>query len=453
MLEYFFYEKNDIYNLFEEEDLKIRKKIAKPLFIQKFSWMLLLSIYFIYIYAFNYNQNILQIGLITICIVLGFNLVSIIFKTYEVTKIEADPDNEGRKALYNVMVFKKWYSLIFQGLMILSIYNYINGDKSYGNLIIILLIINIVRLLLKLGINKFRMSLIKFSLENIIEEVENLEKEIIEFDEYIEAGEQIEVLFGTRYSVTVKEVNKLLKKVLECTLKEKNSLYSKSQLVSNLSHDLKTPLTSIINSVYILKHDNLDENEKLEQIKILEEKTIRLKTLIENLNEVIMSEENEIILNKENLDLSILIEDCINSFKQKLEEANLNIKINRPEDDVIAFLDKDKTIRIFENLISNIIKYSLEDTRVYVDIIKEEESIKVTLKNISKFELEVDKNTLGNRFVKGDKSRHNDGYGLGLSIVKNLVRVQGGKVDIFVEGDLFKVEINFKNKSTTLFMD
>lgn len=445
MLEYYLYEKNDVYNIFEEEDLKIRKKITKPLFIQKFSWMLLLSIYFVYIYAFNYKETVLLVGSIVICLVLAINLINILFKTYEVSKIEPDPENEGRKALYNLLIFKKWYSLIFQGLLILSIYKYLNGSESYGKLIIILLVINVIRLFFKLGINKARMSLIKFSLESVCEELNTLESEVMDLEEYLEAGEQLEFLFGTRYSITVIEMNKLLKKVLECTLKEKSSLYSKSQLVSNLSHDLKTPLTSIINSVYILKYDKLDKDEKNEQIKIIQEKTDRLKTLIENLNEVIMSEENEIILNKENIDICKLIEDCIDSFKTRLEESNLDIRINKPDEDIIAYLDKDKTIRVFENLISNIVKYSLEDTRVYIEILQEEEYIKVTLKNISKYELEVDKNTLGNRFVKGDKSRHNEGYGLGLSIVKNLMKVHGGKTSISVEGDLFKVSINIKN--------
>lgn len=127
-----------------------------------------------------------------------------------------------------------------------------------------------------------------------------------------------------------------------------------------------------------------------------------------------------------------------------LEEAKLDLRINRPNEKIIAYLDKDKTIRIFENLISNILKYSLEDTGVYIDILQDDECTKITLKNVSKYQLEIDKNTLENRFVRGDKSRYNDGYGLGLSIVKNLVRAQGGEVELKIEGDLFRIDINFK---------
>ena len=120
------------------------------------------------------------------------------------------------------------------------------------------------------------------------------------------------------------------------------------------------------------------------------------------------------------------------------------MQIKTQETNLIVYMDKDKIVRVFENLLSNIIKYSLEDSRVYINFIKEDDIIKIDFKNICKYELEVNKGSLGSRFVKGDKSRNSDGYGLGLSIVKNLIRVQGGKVDIITEGDLFKVSIMLK---------
>lgn len=460
MLEYFLYEKNDKYKLYDKEDLNYRKKLSKPLLIEKFSWFFFFTIYFVYLFIYANKHGYLtkeipaySIGIILISIIFIINFIVLVFKTYELFKIDSKPEHDGKKALYNIFIIKKWCNLVFQVVLILSIVSYLKGELSSGIFIVGLLALNIFRLLIKLGINKLRMIMIKASLENILSELETLENEMFNIDEYLEGATELEVFFGTRYSATITELNRLLKKVLESTLKEKNSLYSKSQLVSNLSHDLKTPLTSIVNSVYILKNEVLNEEEKIEQIKILEDKTQRLNTLIENLNEVIQSEDNEIILNKERLDLIKIIEDCIQSFSNRFEEANLDIKVNRSNNDIIMLLDKDKTIRVFENLLSNIVKYSLEDTRVYIDIYQDEEGVRVTLKNISKYELEVDKNTLGNRFVKGDKSRHKEGYGLGLSIVKNLVRVQGGKVDIKVVGDLFKVELSFKHKYSTIFND
>lgn len=461
MLEYFLYEKNDKYKLYDKEDLNYRTKLSKPLYVEKFSWIFFITIYLVYLFGYVNKNGILtnsvpayNVGVILISIIVAINCIILIFKTYELFKIETDPEHGGKKALYNVFIIKKWCNLVFQVILLVSVFSYLKGEFSSWIFIVGLLGLNILRLLIKLGVNKLRVVMIKASLENILSELETLENEVFNMDEYLEGATELEVLFGTRYSATIIELNRLLKKVLESTLKEKNSLYSKSQLVSNLSHDLKTPLTSIVNSVYILKNEVLNEEEKVEQIKILEDKTERLNTLIKNLNEVIQSEENEIILNKERIDITKIIDDSIGSFRNRFEEANLEIKVNKPMDDVIMLLDKDKTIRVFENLFSNIAKYSLEDTRVYVDILKEdEEGVKITLKNISKYELEVDKNTIGNRFVKGDKSRHKEGHGLGLSIVKNLVKVQGGKVDIKVEGDLFKVELNFKNKYITIFND
>ncbi|MEG2788560.1 MAG: HAMP domain-containing sensor histidine kinase [Romboutsia sp.] len=459
MFEFFLYEKNDTYALFEKKDLNIRKELDKRLFIQKLTWYLILLINICCVY--NINSIILRFSVKGEFFVLGFTILSsliLIINLFEIikrsmylykVKIElGEGEEDGIKFVYSKLMFKKWYIFVYQSIVLSStILNLtqIISQKAYLNILIILSFLEIGKLLLKLLINKFRILMIRSSLESIIEDSKEDKSE-----EYLEDAKEIEFLLGTRFVVITRQLKRLIDKLEYTTNKEQSSIYSKSQLVTNLSHDLKTPLTSIMNSIYILKNEELEEDEKIEQIKILKSKSYRLKTLIDNLNEVINCEEDEIILNKEDINLYELLNQCVNSFELKIKEANLHLRFNIDNKNTIVLVDKDKIIRVFENLLSNIVKYSLEDTRVYINIKNEKESTNITFKNICKYELEVSENILGSRFVKGDKSRNSKGYGLGLNIVKNLIRTHGGKVNISSEGDLFKVELNIKNSKKTI---
>lgn len=466
MFEQFMYDRNDKYNLFDKEDLKIRKELNKRIFIQKGLWYFMLIVYVALVYYDNqliikygdFIQNMLKGLSVFMVFVLVVGLIQIIKRSIYLYKIKVEMDSDEKKILYSKFLLKKWYTLIYQSIIIICCYSDVlwKLDRhTFGNILIILLLIEVIRLLIKLGLNKFRLVMINSNLETIIEEWKEKEEDLskVDIEEVMEDGTAIEVLFGVKYATTIKELKRLLLKLEEATKKEENSIYSKSQLVTNLSHDLKTPLTSIINSIYTLKNDELSEEEKNEQINILKEKSSRLKTLIDNLNEVINCEESKVILNNGDVNITHLLLDAIHSFENKFEALNLDLRFSTCDENLVLNIDKDKMIRVFENLLNNIAKYSLEDTRVYVSIEKEDNIVNLTFKNISKYELEVNKSTLGNRFVKGDKSRNSEGYGLGLSIVKSLIKLHKGKVDISSEGDLFKVSIAIKENSHSYIYD
>ena len=224
----------------------------------------------------------------------------------------------------------------------------------------------------------------------------------------------------------------------------------KAELITNVSHDIKTPLTSIINYVDLLKNENIESEKAKEYIEILDNKSQRLKKLIQDLVEASKASSGNIKLNLENLSLSELINQSIGEFEDKFEEKKLSIIKNIPEKDIIIKADSRYMYRIIENLFENITKYALENSRVYIDIsYVKENKVKVEFKNISKEKLNITEEELMQRFVRGEKSRTTEGNGLGLSISQSLKEIQGGEFRIVIDGDLFKAELEFeieKNK-------
>ncbi len=224
--------------------------------------------------------------------------------------------------------------------------------------------------------------------------------------------------------------------------KEVKSQRMKTELITNVSHDLKTPLTAIITYVDLLKNER-EEEKRQEYIQVLEQKSLRLKVLIEDLFEISKA-------NSANVTLHIMDVDVANLFKQvklelsdKIKDAGLDFRCTYPEEKVTAPLDSQKTYRIFENLLVNVIKYAMPHTRVYVEIAKEQDRVAVRMKNVSAAELNFNPEEVTERFVRGDASRNTEGSGLGLAIVKSFVELQKGKFWIETEADLFKVEIQF----------
>ena len=224
---------------------------------------------------------------------------------------------------------------------------------------------------------------------------------------------------------------------------ELESQKMKVELISNVSHDLKTPLTSIINYTELLKYENLDYKTQKEYIDTLDRKSKRLKTLIEDLFDVSNVKGKNVKLNIEEVNVIGLINYTLLELEDKINKSSLIFSLNFEEDEVILNLDRKRTIRVFENLIVNITKYSLENTRVYIDTRKENNKFYITLRNISKEEIDVDGEYLLERFVRGDKSRNTEGSGLGLSIAKDFIELQGGNLSVNIDGDLFKVIIEF----------
>lgn len=230
---------------------------------------------------------------------------------------------------------------------------------------------------------------------------------------------------------------------------EVKSQKMKTELISNVSHDLKTPLTSIITYIDLLKNDQLIDEDRKKYIEILERNSLRLKNLIDDLFEVSKVNSGNVHLDLVDVDIVSLIKQAQLESQDKLDEKNLDVRMNCSEEKIICYLDSSKTYRIFENLFINISKYALANTRVYIDLIQIDHQIQITFKNISEAEMTFNENEIVERFVQGDKSRNTSGSGLGLAIVKSFTELQKGQFKVEVDGDLFKSILTFNIKETS----
>ena len=242
----------------------------------------------------------------------------------------------------------------------------------------------------------------------------------------------------------LKKIQSGFKKAVD---EEVKSQKMKTDLISNVSHDLKTPLTSIITYIDLLKNKNITEDEKKSYIDTIDKKSQRLKFLIEDLFEVSKATSGNIKLSPVNVDIIELIKQVEIELSDKLNNANVIVKNNFPDNRIILKLDSQKTFRVFENLLNNVAKYSMEGSRVYVDIVENNRCIVITIKNMSAVEIDYKAEEIVERFQRGDKSRNTEGSGLGLAIAKSFVEAQNGTFEIELDGDLFKVIVSFeKNK-------
>ncbi len=216
----------------------------------------------------------------------------------------------------------------------------------------------------------------------------------------------------------------------------------KTELITNVSHDLKTPLTSILNYSDLLSKEDNSQEEAKEYARIINEKSNKLRVLIEDLFEVSKATSNNIELDRQELDFNSLVAQSIGEWEDKIKENNIEIISNLSEEKVMLKIDGQKFSRVLDNLFSNISKYALENSRVYVDL-RDEGGVKLTIKNISKYPLNISAEELMERFTRGEKSRTTSGSGLGLSIASSFVRAHGASFDIDIDGDLFKVTIKF----------
>lgn len=218
---------------------------------------------------------------------------------------------------------------------------------------------------------------------------------------------------------------------------ETKSQNMKTELITNVSHDLKTPLTGIRNYVELLQQDDLSENTRKEYVGMLQQYSNRLSTLIEDLFEVSKVNSGNIHLDIMELDINALLDQAHAECSERLDEKQLTI-IKNSDTSIMVELDGGKTFRIFENLFTNIAKYALSSTRVYVDIVENKETVEIQFKNVSEEPLNFNTEEIVERFVRGDKSRHTSGSGLGLAIVKSFTEAQDGSFKIETDGDLFK---------------
>lgn len=222
---------------------------------------------------------------------------------------------------------------------------------------------------------------------------------------------------------------------------EVKSQKMKTELITNVSHDLKTPLTAITTYIELLEVENISDEQRKEYLGVLKKKAERLKFLIEDLFEVSKASSGNIVLNPVDVDICNLMRQVYLEYEDRVEESGLIFRFQMPEEKVILQLDSQMTYRIFENLYTNIIKYAMPHTRVYVNADRTEKGINIELKNMSAVELNVPPESLTERFVRGDSARNTEGSGLGLAIATSFVELQGGKLKVEIDGDLFKVKI------------
>lgn len=227
-----------------------------------------------------------------------------------------------------------------------------------------------------------------------------------------------------------------LRKSIESEIKSENM---KTELITNVSHDLKTPLTSIINYIDLLKRENIESETAKDYINILDKKSQRLKVLIDDLFEASKATSGAMELNITKIDIVQLLKQSLGENDERFKNSNLSVKLDIPDTKIFINGDGQRLYRVFENLISNIVKYSLSNTRVYIQMyVDDENKVVIIMRNISAYELDFCANEITNRFKRGDSSRSTDGSGLGLAIAKSIVELHGGKFNIEVDGDLFK---------------
>lgn len=239
------------------------------------------------------------------------------------------------------------------------------------------------------------------------------------------------------------ELSKIQKGFKIAVDEEVKSQRMKTELLTNVSHDLKTPLTAITTYIELLETENITPQQREEYLGVLKKKSQRLKFLIEDLFEVSKATSGNITFHPVDVDICNLMRQVYLEYEDRVEEADLIFRFKMPEEKVILQLDPQKTYRIFENLYTNIIKYAMPGTRVYINGEKTEKGIFIELKNVSAVELNVSGEDLTERFVRGDSARNTEGSGLGLAIATSFVELQGGKMKVEVDGDLFKVKIEW----------
>ena len=238
-----------------------------------------------------------------------------------------------------------------------------------------------------------------------------------------------------------KDVNTVREGFAISNQKQSNSERLKTELITNVSHDLRTPLTSVLNYVDLAKRSDITEEERQEYLQIIDNKSKRLKVLIDDLFEASKMASGAVELNKEQVDLVALMYQALAEYEDRFEDQKLIVRTKTSNQHMYAYCDGRKMYRVFENLFSNVIKYAQPATRVYLEMTYEGSEIVITLKNISNYELGFDVSELAERFKRGDSSRHTEGSGLGLSIVKSILELHGAAFELSQDGDLFKVII------------
>ena len=231
---------------------------------------------------------------------------------------------------------------------------------------------------------------------------------------------------------------------LESALQEKvKSERLKADLITNVSHDIKTPLTSIINYVDLLKREKIQDEKIQRYLEILDQKSQRLKTLTEDLVEASKASSGNLKLEIAEIDLVEMIYQTNGEFEEKFQIRHLELVSTLPDQCILIAVDGRRLWRVLENLYNNAFKYAMENSRIYVEVTTKEDMAFFTIKNVSANPLNIRAEELTERFVRGDVARTSEGSGLGLSIAKDLTQLQGGTFNLYIDGDLFKAQVGF----------
>ncbi|WP_251550870.1 histidine kinase dimerization/phospho-acceptor domain-containing protein [Neobacillus muris] len=257
-------------------------------------------------------------------------------------------------------------------------------------------------------------------------------------------GDHLEVSGKTALAALAGNINILKQGYKHSRNEQAKSERLKTELITNVSHDLRTPLTSIITYTELLKNNDVSNVDKAAYLDIIDRKSKRLKVLIDDLFEVSKMASGNMKLTKDKVDLVQLLQQALGEYDDIINESSLQFRITNTEKPIYAMVDGQKMWRVFDNLIGNILKYSLENSRVYMTITKADGQAIITFKNVSKYELNENSDELFERFKRGDTSRHTEGSGLGLAIAKSIVDLHEGQLEIETDGDLFKVSILLK---------
>lgn len=322
------------------------------------------------------------------------------------------------------------------------------GGRFVGIMMIAFAIAVFILTVLTLAAPVFVIFLIAF----VVAAVVFVSKQLIGFERIKEGIEKIkngdlnhkitdcpEGVIGTMAD-NINSIGEGLQKSLEREVKAERM---KSELITNVSHDLKTPLTSIINYADLLSKENLTPPEANDYAAIIKQKSERLKQLTNDLFDISKVQSGNEEFNIEDIDICLLIHQAMAELNEAIKNSGLVFKVTASDKEVLVKADGRKMSRVFENLFVNCVKYAMKNTRVYIDILKEDNAVMVEIKNIAGYEMDFNADEIAERFVRGDSARSTEGSGLGLAIVKSYVEGCGGSVDIKKDGDLFKVIIHF----------
>ncbi|KPI51374.1 histidine kinase [Clostridioides difficile] len=346
----------------------------------------------------------------------------------------------GLFSIYNKKTTNKKLAIIFlisiaiQSIiqyLVLRLFMYI----YYAEAMAIVILFTLVNTIFHFYIYNFLSSKFNY-INNISKNIKNIENGNLKY--------KLEVIGNDEISALSKSINNItdgLEAAVDSNIKNERM---KTELITNVSHDLKTPLTSILSYVDMLKNNDFDKETINDYINILDKKSQRLKLLIDDIFEASKLSSGDVEFNITKTDIRELLIQSIVEFEDKIQSSNLDFIIETPEHAIFTMIDGKKTWRVFENLICNILKYSMPNTRVYIDMIIKEENILLTFKNISNDKLNLKPEELIERFKRGDISRKTDGSGLGLSIAQNIIELENADMEIVIDADLFKVILTFR---------